>query len=78
MLITSSKSQYETRLKNWGFQKNATSDHWRLINNVIEMRELLGKDSEVFLRGKLVKKEKLKKERKRYRAMRAPSNATGK
>jgi hypothetical protein len=60
------------------FQKNTTSDHWRSINKVVELRELLGKDSDVFLRGKLVKREKLKKERKRYRSMRAPSNATRK
>ena len=57
-----SKSQYEHRLRKWGFRKNFTRDEWRAIHYRIDIRKRLGKDSDLYVGGTLISQRKLRKE----------------
>ncbi|KAH7126587.1 ankyrin repeat-containing domain protein [Dendryphion nanum] len=61
------ESQYETRLKNWGFQKNATSREWQELDRCLQSREAAGKETDVYLYEEIVTSEKLRKQRMRYK-----------
>lgn len=60
-----SKSQYEWRLKKWGFRKNRTSDDWKSIGWKVAKREHSGISSLVRIDGALVPTAKLQKQVKR-------------
>jgi hypothetical protein len=68
-----SKSQYETRLKKWGFGKY----NWHAISSTIDSRKLGGKESMVFLDGKAISNSKIRKEMQR-RQMRKTNTTSGK
>ncbi|KAL3459198.1 ankyrin repeat-containing domain protein [Aspergillus heterothallicus] len=57
-----SKNQYRTRLKQWKISKNATSDMWIYVNKTIRQRQTEGKETNVFLHGKLLPRRKVIKE----------------
>ncbi|OBT73196.1 hypothetical protein VF21_08718 [Pseudogymnoascus sp. 05NY08] len=56
------KAQYEKQLKDWGFKKNRTKRDWEIMDRKIQLRKRTGKQSDVYLDGKLMPLEKLRKE----------------
>ncbi|OBT56680.1 hypothetical protein VE04_03557 [Pseudogymnoascus sp. 24MN13] len=56
------KAQYEKQLKDWGFKKNRTKRDWEIMGRKIQLRKRTGKESDVYLDGKLMPLEKLRKE----------------
>lgn len=64
------QSIYETRLRDTlGLRKNLTGDDWNAIDTVLLGREQCKKHSIVLQDGRPLKKQKLSKERRRYRSM---------
>lgn len=61
-----SEAQYEYRLKKWNARKYNTKDSWKLIDQALNDRESSQKESDVWISGELVPKEKVARERKRY------------
>ncbi|CAI6336809.1 unnamed protein product [Periconia digitata] len=70
--FVASEAQYEYRLKQWGIRKYGNKDHWRLIHEILTQRESINEESDVYISGRKVSKEKLKRERKRYRSNHPP------
>ncbi|KAF5576725.1 Sex-determining fem-1 [Fusarium pseudoanthophilum] len=61
------KSQLEYRLKKWNILKNIDRDSWKHIDKTITKRKLEGKESDVLLSGKRVKRSTIEKETNRHR-----------
>ncbi|KFZ10894.1 hypothetical protein V502_07857 [Pseudogymnoascus sp. VKM F-4520 (FW-2644)] len=59
------KAQYEKKFKDWGFTKNRTTGDWKIIKQKIHLRKRTGKGSDVYLNGKLIPAEKLRKKTSR-------------
>ncbi|KAF2679512.1 ankyrin [Lentithecium fluviatile CBS 122367] len=70
--FSASRAQYETRLKRWDFRKYANKDQWNAIFHTLDVRESQGKETEVVLRGEVLRQERIEKERKRYGATGLP------
>jgi hypothetical protein len=67
MLTTrTSKSQYETRLKKWGFRKYSNRDDWLAVSSMLDTRRLQGKESSVLFDGKPIHKNRVRKGTQRY------------
>ncbi|KAI9671342.1 MAG: Ankyrin-2 [Alyxoria varia] len=60
-----SKSQYERHFKKWGFRKNLKSSEWKAIHHKIDKRKREGKDSDLYVDGTMIKKQKVRKETSR-------------
>jgi hypothetical protein len=56
------KAQYEKQFKDWGFKKNRTKRDWEIMNRKVQHRKRTGKESDVYLDGKLMAADKLRKE----------------
>lgn len=61
-----SKSQYIRKFEQWDFKKNSTDAKWKFIAQKTEKRTLEGKESDIYLDGKLVPRKKVKKEISRH------------
>jgi len=64
------KSQMETRLKKWKFQRHVKQDHWKYIRRQIEKRSNAGKSSCISLSGVVLDPDKVARETERYRSVR--------
>lgn len=67
--LSLSKSQYETRLKAWGFSKNDSNIPaviWKHVGYKIAKRKRDDEDSAVFIDGALIDQKRLKKETSRH------------
>ncbi|VUC27251.1 unnamed protein product [Clonostachys rosea] len=60
------KSQYIRKLASWKIGKNATTNGWKNAAVAVEKRKRQGKESEIYIDGKLVPSEKMKKEITRH------------
>ncbi|KAH8805076.1 ankyrin repeat-containing domain protein [Xylogone sp. PMI_703] len=60
------KSQYVRKLKHLGIEKYSTNEKWKYIAQKVNKRKREGKDSDVYVNGKLVLAKKIKKEITRY------------
>ena len=47
-------------------KKNNKSEHWEQLSVVVHERKRLGKETEVFIRGELQSRDKIRKEISRY------------
>jgi hypothetical protein len=65
-LTICSNAQYIRKLKECGIEKNSTNDKWKYIARQLEKRALEGKESEIYINGRLIPKKKVKKEVSRY------------
>lgn len=61
-----SKTQYIRQFKKWGFEKNAKSNQWKEAIGDVHKRKSQGKDSEVYIKDKLISNKKLRKEMSRH------------
>ncbi|KAF2490660.1 hypothetical protein BU16DRAFT_543960 [Lophium mytilinum] len=59
--FTPSKGQYERQLKKWQFKKNSKADVWKAVTYKTEKRKREGKESDVYMEGELVPREKVRK-----------------
>jgi hypothetical protein len=57
-----SKTQYEEKLRHWGFAKNSRSSDWKIVHHKIQKRKKQDKPSVVYRRGRRVEAKKLNKE----------------
>ncbi|CAI6099789.1 unnamed protein product [Clonostachys chloroleuca] len=60
------KSQYTRQLTSWKIKKNATSIDWKKAAVIIDKRKRQGKESEMYIDGKLIPSKKMKKETARH------------
>jgi hypothetical protein len=56
------KAQYEKLFRDWNWVKNQTKEDYKVVGQKIEERRKRGRDTDVYLKGELVPKKKLKKE----------------
>ncbi|GIK05519.1 hypothetical protein Aspvir_009632 [Aspergillus viridinutans] len=70
------KSQFEKRLKNWGFRRYKTSDDWRKVATKVEKRRQNQKNSAVEYKGVPIPPETLRKEMSRNATLTELSQAT--
>lgn len=61
-----SKAQYIRKFEQWDFKKNSTDAKWKFIAQKSQKRTLEGKESDIYLDGKLVPRKKVKKEISRH------------
>jgi hypothetical protein len=61
-----SKSQFETQLKKWGLRKNHTSVVWKIIAQISQHRQLVGKKTAVFFDGHLIPDVRVQRETSRH------------
>jgi len=54
------------KFKQWHLEKNSTNGKWRFVAGQIQKRKFEGKDSEIFINGKMIPAKKIKKETARY------------
>ncbi|RYP06498.1 hypothetical protein DL765_009465 [Monosporascus sp. GIB2] len=54
-----SKAQYENHFKKWGFRKNRAGIEYKILSRKIEKRKKAGKESDVFVNGILLPREKV-------------------
>lgn len=67
--MSSSKSQYETRFKAWGFSKNGTNIPaaiWKHVGYKITKRKRQNEDSTIFIDGVEFDHKRVKKEISRH------------
>ena len=64
-MFNARKAQFERRFKKWGFRKNSTSAEWTVILSHVKRRQRLGKDTHLYIDGKLIADAKIKKEETR-------------
>ncbi|CAG9982408.1 unnamed protein product [Clonostachys byssicola] len=64
--FTATKSQYIRKLASWKIKKNATSIDWKKAAIIIDKRKRQGKESEIYVDGKLIPSKKMKKETARH------------
>jgi hypothetical protein len=57
-----SKTQYQEKLRYWGFVKNSRSSDWKIVHHRIQKRKKQDKLSVVYRRGRRVEAKKLNKE----------------
>jgi len=62
-----SKSQFETKLKSWGFAKYAKKIEWKALEQIVAKRKAEGKLTDVYLYGERLKQSKVRKETTRHR-----------
>ncbi|KAH7070114.1 hypothetical protein FB567DRAFT_613374 [Paraphoma chrysanthemicola] len=60
------KPQYERILKSWGATKNISKDEWKYITKRLQRREATNKATSVRVRGCIVSRAKIHKQRKLY------------
>ncbi|KAI8650323.1 Clr5 domain-containing protein [Fusarium keratoplasticum] len=60
------RAQYIRKLGNWNMKKYSSKEDWKHADTLIRKRKVEGKDTEIFMNGKLVSAKKLKKELGRY------------
>ena len=61
-----SKAQYETQLKKWNIRKNLTNEEWNYTLLQVRKRKFDGKESDVYLNGRVVPEKRIKKEMSRH------------
>lgn len=61
-----SKAQYIRKFEQWGFKKNSTDEKWKYVAHKLQKRDLEGKESDIYVNGKLVTRKKVKKEVSRH------------
>ncbi|ETS74192.1 hypothetical protein PFICI_14058 [Pestalotiopsis fici W106-1] len=64
--FVASKSQYEAKLKEWGFSKNIPVNTWKHVGHKIEKRKREGKDSVISINGVEISAKRVKKETSRH------------
>ena len=62
----SSKAQYETQLRKWNIRKNLTNEEWNYTLLQVRKRKFDGKESDVYLNGRMVAEKRVKKEMSRH------------
>jgi ankyrin repeat protein len=67
ILTFTSKAQYETQFRRWGFRKKLTSAAWHSIGHAIEHRKIAGLGGHVYFYDERICSAKVKKETARYR-----------
>jgi hypothetical protein len=70
------KSQYENRFKRWGFRKNGHATEWKFIRRKIGVRKEAGKESAVYLKGRLLSESTVRRETSRHGHMSALEQST--
>ncbi|OCK89480.1 uncharacterized protein K441DRAFT_278185 [Cenococcum geophilum 1.58] len=60
--FVATKTQYERHFRKWGFRKNVNPSVWKFINHRQSKRKRAGKESDVYIDGVLVPKDKIRKE----------------
>ncbi|RFU25811.1 hypothetical protein B7463_g10515, partial [Scytalidium lignicola] len=60
------KAQYVRKLRQLGIEKNSTNESWKYIAQKLNKRKRDGKDSEIYINGKLIPRKKINKEVSRY------------
>ncbi|GFF68408.1 hypothetical protein IFM62136_07270 [Aspergillus lentulus] len=70
------KSQFEKRLKHWGFRRYKTSDDWRKVATKVEKRRHNQKSSTVEYEGFPIPPETLRKEMSRHTTLTELGQAT--
>ena len=60
------KSQFERAMRKYGIKKKLRAADWRLVGVTIAQRSRDGKQSDVFVHGQRVPKEKVRREVQRY------------
>ncbi|KAJ4218153.1 hypothetical protein NW759_008746 [Fusarium solani] len=60
------RAQYIRKLGTWNMKKYSCKEDWKHADTLIRKRKVEGKDTEIFINGKLVSAKKLKKELGRY------------
>ena len=66
MSNVTSKEQYVRRFKKWNLSKNSTDLKWAIVSHKVQKRRTIGKDSEIYHKGKLVLDQRAKKEMSRH------------
>ena len=61
-----SKYQYEKHFKDWKWSKNQKREHWGKALALVQQRDRQGKDTDVRVNGKLVSRNKIRKELSRH------------
>ncbi|KAH6663674.1 ankyrin repeat-containing domain protein [Halenospora varia] len=64
--FVASKSQYETKFKNWAFRKNLSVNEWQYVIHKKRKREASGKKTEIKFCGSLICNKKIRKEESRH------------
>ncbi|PGH16531.1 hypothetical protein AJ79_01636 [Helicocarpus griseus UAMH5409] len=57
--FSASQSQYLLRVRKWGFHQKQNRKKWRAIGHRVEKRKMDGKESEVYINGKLIEMKKV-------------------
>lgn len=61
-LTYSRKAQYERYFREWGFRKNKAEIDYKVLGQKIEIREKMGRQSDIYRDGELVPRKKVRKE----------------
>ncbi|KAK8224653.1 Clr5 domain-containing protein [Phyllosticta capitalensis] len=64
--FSATAAQYERQLKSWRFRKNLTAKEWACVARRVEKRKSEGRASKVFVNGKHVPEEKVRKKTSKY------------
>ncbi|KUJ11067.1 uncharacterized protein LY89DRAFT_236266 [Mollisia scopiformis] len=64
--FSATESQYESRLRKWKIHKNGTKEDWKNVCRLVRIRADQGKGSDVYMHGKLIPADKVKRWTSRF------------